>query len=100
MLLIIFALQLPSIAEETIEVDLNNVSYNVEVKDPCEEVIEAGAKALEAKDLVIQQQDLLVNNLREQRNEAIKQRGVTFWDVLPWTLIGAAAATVIIGVRR
>ena len=71
-----------------------------EVVDAYEEALDLNVKTIEAKDLVIQDQDRLINNLREQRNEAIKNNGSSVMDYVWPFLAGAAAATVIIGIRR
>lgn len=77
------------------------------VKAECDAVIQAFEETVDAQDLqiekygeLVQDQDLIIKNLREQRDEAIKSSGSSLLDVIPWFLVGAAAATVVIGIRR
>jgi len=72
-----------------------------EQKKICLEMSEAYETAIAEQRLVIQAQDKMVGNLREQRDLALKGSGGGFFgDYLVPVLIGAAAATVIIGIRR
>jgi len=77
------------------------------VREECEAVITAFEETVNAQDLqiekygeLIKDQDLVISNLRKQRDAAIEGGGEGLLDVLPWALIGAAATTVIIGIRR
>lgn len=76
---------------------ISHVSFS---DDKCKEAVDAYEKSIEQYELTITKQDSLINNLREQRNEALKPQGSFLTDFIVPALIGGAVATIVIGIRR
>lgn len=65
---------------------------------PCDGIISSCQETVESYRVLVTDQDKLILNLTKQRNElATKPDGMPFYF---WLLVGAAGATLAIGVRR
>lgn len=81
---------------------LMNTLNPVAKAEDCDKIIQAADLTVQKyKDLTASQGELILQ-LTEQRNDAIKAQGnnISIGQMLLWTLVGAASATVVIGVRR
>lgn len=64
----------------------------------CEQVEAACEQTAENYRVLVKSQDELIVKLTSQRNDLAKEPAAVPWYF--WTLVGAAGATLVIGVRR
>ena len=102
LLSIALALTLALSGPASFAIDLKTCkTQKAEIKALCEAQAEQYETTVAEQRLVIQAQDKVIGNLREQRDLALEgSGGGIFTDFLVPVLVGAALTTVIIGIRR